>query len=64
MADYQLHQANWQGIPLSVSFCPERFTSYRAIYGVALCHLTVESAARQLLPLTKTGFQSLWVRRM
>lgn len=56
MAEYQTYQANWQGIPLSVSYCPEKWGSYREIYGYALAHLTI--TADRPLPITETGYLS------
>ena len=58
MADTQLLKANWQGIPLSVSYCPEIFTSYREVYGTALCRVIVCSEDGEILPPHAIG----WVR--
>jgi hypothetical protein len=55
---YQIHQASWQGIPLSVSCDPEPFSSYRAVYGVALSRVIVSSEDGRTLPPAGIG----WVR--
>jgi len=60
MADYEIQQTSWQGIPLSVSYCPERWTSFRAVYGYALAHLGVKAPCP--LPISDTGFRSAYVR--
>jgi hypothetical protein len=52
MKDYQTHQANWQGIPLSVCYCPD----WTRAMGRPLAHLTVKAAVP--LPVTETGFIS------
>ena len=59
MADYQTHHASWQGIPLSVSYCPEPWTSFRQVYGYALAHLGVKAPCP--LPITGTGFRSAYL---
>lgn len=58
MTGDQTLQASWQGIPLSVSYCPETFTSYRAVQGVALSRVTVRSVDGRPLPEAPLG----WVR--
>jgi hypothetical protein len=56
MMEYQIHQANWQGISLSVRYCPDWSKAFREVMGRPLAHLTV--AAGQPLPITETGFKS------
>ena len=48
MVDYQTYQADWQGIALSVSFCPSWAAGY--------CHVEVRSPCP--LPITETGYRS------
>ena len=55
MKDYQIHQASWQGIPLSVSYCPD----WTRAMGRPLAHLTVKAAVP--LPVSETGFKSLFI---
>ena len=52
LAEYQTHQANWQGIALSVSYCPD----WTRAMGQPLAHLTVKAGVP--LPVTETGFLS------
>jgi hypothetical protein len=56
MEEYQTHQTSWQGIPLSVSYCPDHSAAFREVMGRPLAHLTV--AADRPLPITGTGYKS------
>ena len=58
MKDYQTHQASWQGIPLSVSYCPDFCAAFREVMGRPVAHLTITTGDRQPLPVTETGFLS------
>jgi hypothetical protein len=58
MNERQTFEARWQGIPLSVSYA-EPWTSFRAVYGYALAHVTVTASCP--LPITDTGFQSVYI---
>ena len=60
MKEYRTYQANWQGIPLSVSYCPDWSPAYREAYGYSLAHLTVSAACG--LPITETGSRSHFTR--
>lgn len=60
MAEYQIHQADWQGIALSVSYCPSWSVSYREIYGYDLAHLEIRAPCP--LPVTGTGYRSHFTR--
>lgn len=53
MAEYQTHQASWQGIPLSVRYCPDWSKGFREVMGRPLAHLTIAAACP--LPITETG---------
>jgi hypothetical protein len=55
MKGYQTHQADWQGIPLSVCYCPE----WTRAMGRPLTHLTVKAAVP--LPVSETGFKSQFI---
>jgi len=52
MKDYQIHQASWQGIPLSVSYCPD----WTRAMEQPVAHLTVKADVP--LPITETGYRS------
>ena len=52
------YDANWQGIPLSVRYWPEMFSSYRQVYGTALSRVVVAGACGHPLPDHGIG----WVR--
>jgi hypothetical protein len=58
MAAYQTHETSWQGIPLSVSYCPDFCPAFREVMGRQVAHLTITAADRQPLPVTETGFRS------
>jgi hypothetical protein len=53
MTDYQTHQASWQGIALSVRYCPDWSQGFREVMGRPLAHFTI--AAGCALPITETG---------
>jgi hypothetical protein len=54
------YAAIWQGIPLSISYCPEWSAAYRQIYGYGLAHIGVEAPCP--LPITETGYRSHFTR--
>ena len=56
MEEKQTYQTSWQGIPLSVSYCPSWSTSYGEIYGYDLAHIEVRGPCP--LPITETGYRS------
>ncbi len=60
--DTETFETSWQGIPVTVSFSPEPFSSYRDVYGAALSHIAVTSDGGRPLSITDTGFWSMWVR--
>jgi hypothetical protein len=60
MADYQTYQTSWQGIPLSVSYCPSWSPALARFYGYDLAHLTVEAPCP--LPITDTGYRSHFIQ--
>lgn len=51
---------DWEGIALSVTFCPDWSPAFREAYGRPLAHLTVASVAPKgaPLPITSTGYIS------
>ncbi|MBE0613793.1 MAG: hypothetical protein IH604_09030 [Burkholderiales bacterium] len=55
---YETHRAEWQGIALEIRYCPSWSGSYEEIYGYPLAHLEIESANREPLPITETGYLS------
>lgn len=60
MPEYQTHQTSWQGIALSVSYCPDWSPFYRDVYGYPLAHLTIR--ADRPLPVMSTGYRSHFTR--
>ena len=52
----------WQGIALSISYCPSWSPSYREIYGHDMAHIEVRCDDRPL-PITETGYRSHFIRR-
>jgi hypothetical protein len=56
----QRFEIQWQGFVIEVRYCPDRFDSYREIYGYALAHLEVESIhpVKAPLSMTETGYRS------
>ena len=59
MKEYQHYQLNWQGIAITVTYCPDYSKAVRQIQGYALAHLTIKSPTR--LPVTETGYLSLFL---
>ena len=55
---YETHRAEWQGIALEIRYCPSWLEDYEDIYGHPLAHLEIESANKEPLPITETGFLS------
>ena len=55
---YETHRAEWQGIALEIRYCRNWSASYEEIYGYPLAHLEIESANREPLPITETGYLS------
>jgi len=51
---------NWNGIALKLTYVPCYSLAFKKLYGHSLAHLTVESEGRQRLPITETGFRSLF----
>jgi hypothetical protein len=59
--DYQTFALDWEGIALSVTFCPDWSASYREIYGSPMAHLEIRSIDGQPLPVTETGYRSHFI---
>jgi len=51
--EHQSFNAAWHGIDLEIRYTPERFTGFD--------HIEVISAGRVELPVTKTGYRSLFI---
>ena len=60
MRDKQTYQADWQGIALSVTYCPSWCPSVSGVYGHDLAHLAVQASCP--LPVTETGYRSHFTR--
>lgn len=50
----------WNNIEITIEYNPDRWKSYREVYGVGLGHLQIKSALP--LPITSTGFYSDYIR--
>lgn len=61
---YQTHVAEWRGRSIEVRYCPDWGPSalMKEFYGHGLAHLTVRAIDGQPLPVTSTGFMSLFNR--
>jgi len=42
MADRQTHETSWQGIPLSVTYCPDWLNCYLDTYGYPIAHIEAQ----------------------
>ena len=60
-AAYETLALDWHGIAVSVCYCPDWSAAWASVYGHALCHIEVMSAGRVPLPLTETGYHSMFV---
>jgi hypothetical protein len=56
--DYETFTLDWEGIALSVAYCPDWSQSFREIYGNPMAHLEIRSLDGQPLPITETGYRS------
>jgi hypothetical protein len=56
--DYETFTLDWEGIALSVTYCPDWSPSFNKIYGSPLAHLEIRSLDGQPLPITETGYRS------
>ena len=52
---------DWQGIAIEISFTPDWSRAYREVYGHPLTHIEVRAENKQPLPITETGYYSLFV---
>ena len=57
---YETHRIDWEGIALSISWCPAWLGQERA-YSIA--HLEIIADDRAVLPVTETGYRSHFVLR-
>lgn len=58
---YETYHSVWRGIPIEINFCEDWSRAVREIQGYKLAHLTIESAERQRLPITETGYKSVFL---
>lgn len=60
----ETHTLEWNGIRIEIRYCPSWSESYERIYGYPLAHLEIEAIdpARTPLPVTETGYRSLFTR--
>ena len=59
--DYESQTADWQGITLSVRYCPNWSDAIARVYGEPLAHLEIQSEGGEGLPITETGYRSHFV---
>ncbi|MGP1354060.1 MAG: hypothetical protein ACTS1Z_12125 [Parasphingopyxis sp.] len=52
----------WQGIALSISYCPSWSASHKEAYGFDMAHIEVRCDDRPL-PITDTGYRSHFIAR-
>ena len=60
-AVYETTGFDWHGIAVSVTFCPDWCRAWSNVHGFPLYHIEVTSAGRVPLPMTQTGYLSLFV---
>ena len=61
--DTQIHQIEWSGITIEIRYTPSWSPAYLEVYGHPMAHLVVQSTSpeRAELPITKTGYYSLFL---
>jgi hypothetical protein len=59
-ASIETYKLVWNNIEITIAYNPDRWKSYREVYGSGLGHLQIDSAAP--LPITSTGFYSDYIR--
>jgi hypothetical protein len=52
---YQSYRLDWRGFEIEIRYCPEWTSSMR------VAHIEVESVCRSPLPITDTGYRSLFI---
>lgn len=58
VAGYALFTIDWQGIPLQIRYCRHWPSGLIHDSGFSMAHLEVETAHRDPLPITNTGYVS------
>lgn len=51
---YQSHRLDWRGLEIEIRYCPDWTNSMH------VAHIEVESVCRSPLPITETGYRSLF----
>ncbi len=59
MTAKQTYPINWQGIEISIFYQPDYSKAHKEIIGQAIAHIEVK--ANEPLPITKTGYRSLFL---
>lgn len=59
----ETYQIEWRGIAIEIRYAPSWSPAYQEVYGEPLAHLEVAAVkpARAELPITETGYQSLFL---
>ena len=50
----------WEDISIEITYTPEYFKSHKKIFGFQLAHLDIRSENKKRIPITKTGYRSLF----
>ena len=51
---YQSYRLDWRGLEIEIRYCPDWTSS------IHIAHIEVESLCRSPLPITETGYRSLF----
>lgn len=59
---YDITRLDWQGILIEVRYCPSWSSAYKRAYGRGMAHIELETIepAGAVLPLTTTGYRSIF----
>lgn len=57
----EISHFEWNGITIEISFIPCWTNAYLEVYGYSLTHTEIRSENKQRLPITETGYYSLFL---
>ena len=57
----EIFNLEWQGIAIEISFTLDWSNAYREVYGYSLTHTEILAENKQPLPITETGYYSLFI---
>jgi hypothetical protein len=58
---YQKHLVDWEGVALSISYCPDGSPAFKSVMDGPLAHLEISSLDGQPLPISETGYKSHFI---